>query len=274
MSSESGYELRRRPAERHQPRRYQAGRTCEYCGVELNPLYYFCTQCATPYKPEKSVLPRVEPRNWTIGQLITKRAPAVTPVFWTYFVAVIGAALLGLLLGSKPGHLMIAQTVVLLVTTCVVAGLYWQSLVPQLKRIGFDKAEAWAGLALLVPLLGLNFVYHGFFLELLGYEGAVGYDYLGLGMPAMIILMCVFPAIVEEIAFRGLVQHWLEGALPAFKAIAVAAALFTALHFSIYSAPYLFLVGLLLGWVRWKTGSLYPVILMHFLHNFVVISVF
>ena len=34
------------------------------------------------------------------------------------------------------------------------------------------------------------------------------------------------------------------------------------------------LAGNLLGWVKWKTGSLYPSILLHFLHNLIVLEVF
>jgi membrane protease YdiL (CAAX protease family) len=47
-----------------------------------------------------------------------------------------------------------------------------------------------------------------------------------------------------------------------------------ALHFSVMSAPYLFAVGMLLGWAKQKTGSLYPSIVIHFLHNFLVIAYF
>ena len=54
----------------------------------------------------------------------------------------------------------------------------------------------------------------------------------------------------------------------------VASALFAALHFSVLSFPYLFAVGMALGWVKWKTGSLYPPMLMHFLHNYVVVAYF
>ena len=53
-----------------------------------------------------------------------------------------------------------------------------------------------------------------------------------------------------------------------------AAALFAVLHFSLLSLPYLFMVGLLLGWAKWKTGSLYPSILVHFLHNLIVLEFF
>jgi membrane protease YdiL (CAAX protease family) len=46
------------------------------------------------------------------------------------------------------------------------------------------------------------------------------------------------------------------------------------MHFSIVSFPYLFALGVLLGWTKWKTGSLYPSMLIHFLHNLVVIEYF
>ena len=90
----------------------------------------------------------------------------------------------------------------------------------------------------------------------------------------LVTLFCIFPAITEEIAFRGLVQHWLVSAIAPMRALVIASALFMALHFSVLSAPYLFLVGMLLGWAKLKTGSLYPSMLIHFLHNFIVISFF
>ena len=86
--------------------------------------------------------------------------------------------------------------------------------------------------------------------------------------------IAVFPAVTEEIAFRGLVQHWLHVAVAPWTAIALASALFAAMHFSIVSAPYLFLVGGVLGWARWRTGSLYPSMVAHFVHNLAVLAYF
>jgi membrane protease YdiL (CAAX protease family) len=82
------------------------------------------------------------------------------------------------------------------------------------------------------------------------------------------------PAIVEEIGFRGIIQHQFEKVVSPGIAIGVASLAFSAAHFSVLSSPYLALVGMLLGWMKWKTGSLYPPILAHFLHNLVVISTF
>jgi hypothetical protein len=90
----------------------------------------------------------------------------------------------------------------------------------------------------------------------------------------LFVIICLIPALTEEIAFRGLIQHWLQTALKPWRAILLASALFTALHLSIISAPYIFLLGLLLGWTKWKTGSLYPAMVIHCLHNAAAVFLF
>jgi membrane protease YdiL (CAAX protease family) len=88
------------------------------------------------------------------------------------------------------------------------------------------------------------------------------------------LVFCLFPAITEEIAFRGLIQYWLEVSLTPMKALLLGSAMFAGLHLAPLSFPYLFTVGATLAIVRRRTGSLYPGMLIHFLHNLVVITVF
>ena len=149
-------------------------------------------------------------------------------------------------------------------SACIFAALHWPALAVQFKRFGFFHWEAWAGLAALVPLLGINFLWHGWLLPNIHRPH--------YAWAAQVLFICILPAVLEETAFRGLVQHWLQVAVKPFYAIVIATALFVALHFTVFSAPYLFAVGALLGWVKWKTGSLYPCMLIHFLHNFAVIA--
>ena len=252
---------------------------CAYCGAPLDPGYYFCSACATPYKDVEHVLPPVRPELLTEGVLIAKKAPHVAPLFWTYFAVVLGTAVVCFLLfqGDEPAAALLVQSAALLVTTCVFAAMYWPSLAVQFKRIGFLRPAALAGLLALGPVLAINYYYHGWILRALGRERIPLAERLlesGLGEPALIVLICVLPAVIEEIAFRGLVQHWLHIAVRPATALMLASALFTLLHFSVVSAPYLFAVGMLLGWTKWKTGSLYPSMLIHFLHNFVVLEFF
>jgi len=250
---------------------------CRYCGAALDSRYYFCRSCATPYCDEDQVVPRVAPFRPTEGMRIRERAPQVVVLFWTYFAVVVGGSVVAhLAVGeAHPGAMLVFLDALVLVTTLVFAVRYWPSLRPQLRRPGFDRWEAWVGLVALVPLLGVNAAYHGLIREMLGAEGRswiAGLREAGLSEGVLFLSIAVFPAVSEEIAFRGLLQHWLHVAVRPLTAIALAAALFAALHFNVVSYPYLFAVGVLLGWMRWRTGSLWPSMAAHFLHNLVVLE--
>jgi len=250
---------------------------CEYCNAPLDANYYFCLSCATPYKDLSSVLQEVRPQPLTEGMLIARKAPHVMPMFWTYVAVVVGTAVLCYLLfqGNRPVITIILQTITLFVTTCIYAAVHWPSLAVQLKHSGLFRPEIWLGVLALVPLLAINYIYHSWLMRDLGVEESSRLSELysmGMGRPFMIIVVCLFPALLEETAFRGLIQHWLQTAVSPVRALVLASALFAAMHFSILSAPYIFILGLLLGWVKLKTRSLYPPILIHFLHNLVVIE--
>lgn len=252
---------------------------CSYCGSRLNYAFYFCTVCATPYRPISEVIPPVAPRVLTEGELIKKKVPNVWRVFWSYVVVIFVVVVLSYALfegEQQKVYSLIFGSVCILLTTIAFEVIFWRSLVVQLKQFGFLKAEVWVGFLFLALLLVVNYGYHWFLIYLLG-EGSPSESWLyktDLSGAAMFVLICLIPGITEEIAFRGLIQHWLQTVLKPWRAIVLASALFTALHLSVLSAPYIFLLGLLLGWTKWKSKSLYPSILMHIAHNWVCIAVF
>ena len=252
---------------------------CEYCGAKLDPNFYFCLMCATPYKDVRRVVEPAAPMRLTDGQLIEKKAPQVASLFWSFFVVVVGTAIVAHLLfeEDRPGLALIFQTVAIAVATCVWAAMHWRSLAVQLKQMGFARPEALLAIVALAPLLGVNYLYHGWLVQQMGIENAHPFARLrasGMDETALIFLYCILPAVTEEIAFRGLLQHWLQVAVAPTRAIVLASALFMAMHFSVLSAPYLFALGFLLGWTKWKTRSLYPSMLVHFLHNLIVLEFF
>lgn len=249
---------------------------CSYCQAALDPRFYFCQRCATPYQDAEAVLPAATPLPLSERQLIHRKAPHVWPMFWTYVAVVLGSAVMGLVLHGLIGSglLLLVQVALLALTTALFAALHWPSLVPQLSRPGFRTPEAWVSLLLLAPLLCANYLYHVVLLDAAG-RSADPLMNAGYSFVALVTLYCIVPAVTEEIAFRGLLQHWLAAAIRPWRALLLASGLFMFMHFfRPASAPYLFLVGLLLGWARWRTGSLYPPMLLHFLHNFIVVGWF
>jgi uncharacterized protein len=94
----------------------------------------------------------------------------------------------------------------------------------------------------------------------------------GHGFAMVVLVVCVQPAIFEELAFRGVIQSSLQLVMGTVSAIFVSALMFGVLHLSMPSMPHLVTIGLVLAWMRAKTGSLYPGMLMHFTHNLLIIS--
>lgn len=74
--------------------------------------------------------------------------------------------------------------------------------------------------------------------------------------------------LVEEIVFRGAI---LKSLLSAFRshwaAIVVSSLLFAFVHGNPAQMPHAFLVGILLGWMYWRTGSIVPGVAYHWVNN-------
>ena len=81
---------------------------------------------------------------------------------------------------------------------------------------------------------------------------------------------------VEEMVFRGFLYRPLERSLGAAGAIGVTAVGFGLIHWpqSWQIAFFMTLAGICLGVMRWKTGSLWPPILLHAGANFVFVVPF
>lgn len=74
--------------------------------------------------------------------------------------------------------------------------------------------------------------------------------------------------ICEELIFRGVTMRLARQALPFFFANLLQAVLFGAFHMNWMQGCYAFALGLLLGFVCEKGGSIYYSILLHILFNF------
>ena len=208
-------------------------------------------------------------------KLRTKAKPAWT-LFFTYLCVIVIGSMLGYAIWGEGNQLpmMIFMDLMLLTTTIVFLCGYWSSVKPMFATLGVLNTQSWLGLLLLAPLLAINYGYHHMLIELMGQKTTED-PYSFFSSPwGPIILICVMPAIVEEIGFRGIIQDQFERVVSPWVAIIVASAAFSAAHFSVLSAPYLALVGVLLGWMKWKTGSLYPSMVVHFLHNYAVVTHF
>lgn len=74
--------------------------------------------------------------------------------------------------------------------------------------------------------------------------------------------------IAEEMVFRGaILKSLLNTRLSVSTAVMLSALLFALIHFNPVQMPHAFLVGLLLGWMYQRTGSILPSVAFHWVNN-------
>ena len=82
-----------------------------------------------------------------------------------------------------------------------------------------------------------------------------------------VVAIALAPAICEELLLRGIVLSSLRPALGGAGAIVASAALFALIHWDLYRAAFTFTLGVALGILRVRTGSLLAPVLAHALVN-------
>ncbi|MDH6535488.1 CPBP family intramembrane metalloprotease [Parabacteroides sp. 52] len=82
-----------------------------------------------------------------------------------------------------------------------------------------------------------------------------------------ILAVVIVGPIMEELLFRGTFMRLFMQKLSPAQAIFVSALIFGLVHGNPAQVVNAFFIGLLLGWIYYKTGSLLPVILIHILNN-------
>jgi uncharacterized protein len=89
--------------------------------------------------------------------------------------------------------------------------------------------------------------------------------------PAVLLMSLALLAglapVVEELIFRGLLFGWIEGRWGPGTAFIVSSLAFAAAHVEPAHAILVLPLGLLFGWQRWRTGSLWPSLVAHIANN-------
>ncbi len=179
---------------------------------------------------------------------------------------------------SDPFYSMVFQiffSIIAFVPTFLVAAK--MSRVKVSKIIPFTKAQK--GTTLPFLLIGFGFlavanILSNIFSTVLKNLGISNYEF-DLNLPSGVsgfiisaIAAAVVPALVEEFAYRGVFLGLLKEYGEGFCIIA-SSVMFALMHGNLSQIPFAFIVGLVLGFIRVKSGSIIPAMLLHFLNNFV-----
>jgi len=196
---------------------------------------------------------------------------------------IFGFAARGILSSDRDGDDAIRRAAPLLAvfegiyTVFVLAALAW---IPVRFRHGprslGQRVGAWTGFVLvLAGLLALNLYYHRSLRDLMDFvlleeEIAAAGDRLALWF----LILCVQPAIVEELFFRYLVLGVLRSVVSLHAAVWISAVMFALAHVGApLSIPIFVLLGAALGYARTASGGILLPMFLHFLHNGAALSI-
>ncbi len=90
--------------------------------------------------------------------------------------------------------------------------------------------------------------------------------------PLLWSALIIFAPVFEEMLFRGfLFKGYLQSKLGPIGTIIITSAAWTGLHvqYGIFGLASIFVIGLIFGTIRYKTGSLWIVIVMHAFYNLI-----
>lgn len=129
-------------------------------------------------------------------------------------------------------------------------------------------ALAFALHPIVVALQGVVVALYPLPTELNALSEALGRVPLGL----LLLLFALLPAICEELAFRGFVLSGCRHTGHTNRAVVVSALLFGISHVILQQSILAFAVGVVIGYIAVRSGSVFPCMFYHFTHNMLNLS--
>jgi membrane protease YdiL (CAAX protease family) len=259
---------------------------CRRCGKNVVGSLSFCPYCEARLSIGANESPRdhgIAPRFFA-SHSASESAVAITQLLM-FYVLLLFTNLVGHWISQalSSEHLSVDRRIDSGVTLAVVVEaadtivvLIALAKIPRPPRIGPTRAlyrniGAAAAPFVLVIALGLNFGYHELLRNYVQYPFWVRND-LHFPIAWAIVLICIQPAIIEELFCRYLALGTLARVMGTAAAVGVSSLMFGMAHSGVLlSIPILTVVGVGLGLVRVWSGSILLPILLHALHNAAVL---
>ena len=124
-------------------------------------------------------------------------------------------------------------------------------------------------IGLSIPLIVAGMLFINLCSEFLGLPDLMQDTFLGMSRNVFgIISITIMAPLVEELLFRGAIQgYMLRKGMKPLNAILIASAIFGIVHMNPIQIPFAFAIGLIFGWLFYRTGSVVPGIIGHFINN-------
>ncbi|QEG40109.1 CPBP family intramembrane glutamic endopeptidase [Roseimaritima ulvae] len=147
---------------------------------------------------------------------------------------------------------------------------------PFRQRLGLVRGHwplwGWVAAAAATPLVGMVVgVLVGMFLTESESLKDMSELFRSIGSGAFLFPLALMiggmPAICEELLFRGYVQSRLTKRFPPIAGILMASAVFAVFHMDPVHVVAVFPIGVWMGWLSFRSGSIFPAMLAHLINN-------
>ena len=241
---------------------------CVKCGVALRTAALYCARCGTPrvaageQEPPAGIEPAgIEPSAPTLD-----RGHELRVVGWLYGLLLLTSFCFGIAYSVDPtGDFIAWESLVGGIVICAFAVPFRSEILALLRPSTFDRnARKTLAIATVIQFALLGTVFY--LLEQTGIpferitDEMQRHDY---ALWQLLVLYSLAPAVLEEIAFRGIIFDRLRRVLGEREGWLVQAALFSVLHLSPVIFPTHFAMGLIFGWLRIRSRSLIPGMILH-----------
>ncbi|HVV81579.1 MAG TPA: CPBP family intramembrane glutamic endopeptidase [Kofleriaceae bacterium] len=243
------------------------GQVCGVCAAPLRPAARFCGRCGA----EQGLM---VPREQGVGEARPAARPAGRPlrgrglvVAIAGYFAMLVPMLAMLARAGRPtagdlATLEAAFGAVGLIGLVLLGRDALRGLVPRAPAAGVALAAAAVTAAIVGAVLLAAWAVPWLFLHA---DQAMRVRGMGLGLA--LVYVAVIPAVTEELLFRGAILGGLTDVLTDRTALIASSLVFAIAHLSVPSMVHLTALGLVLGWLRLRSGSLWPGVLLHAAYN-------
>ncbi len=234
---------------------------CSHCGTQFHNQVKFCTACGTALNK-----PKVAVKKSSLSIIITFYVIFLLYAVFAYFIQ------------AETDANLSADILIEVIFAILVIGFCLIDYKGILRLYKLPKYNSKILLfSLLFPVFSSLTVYFSIevvnnqIFEVEGSNYYIEYLYLEYPMLWAIIFIAILPPILEELAFRGFLFNELQKITSPRVTILATAFIFALVHFSFVSLLWIFPFGIVLGYVRHKYQTLWYSMLIHFIHNFIVL---
>ena len=168
--------------------------------------------------------------------------------------------------GAETSTTMVGLTMVLSGIAMIWHLIHFKYVKFNLKSFGEVSGKT---IALSIPLIVAGMIFINLCSEFIGLPDMMQDTFRAMSRNVFgIISITIMAPLVEELLFRGAIQgHLLRKGMKPVYAILIASAVFGIVHMNPIQIPFAFAIGLIFGWLYYRTGSVVPGMIGHFINN-------